>query len=195
MVDSTLFTIGYGARSIEEFLETLRHFDIAYVIDVRSKPYSRYKPDFSKDQLERHLQAVGIRYVFMGDTLGGRPNDRALYTDDDKVDYAKLRESKIFKEGIDRLKKAQSQGLRVTLLCSEGRPEQCHRSHLIGQTLTDIGIPVTHIDENGDSFSQAEVTARTYGNQMLMPWLEDGLRITSRKPYDPTDDTTDADDS
>jgi uncharacterized protein (DUF488 family) len=186
----SIYTIGHGGRRIEAFLETLRQHDIAYVIDVRSKPYSRYQPDFSQSALQHHLQTAGVRYVFMGDTLGGRPDDPACYSDG-KVDYVKVRGMPFYAEGIERLKKAYSQGLRVTLLCSEGRPENCHRSHLISQTLVDDGIPVTHIDQTDQSLSQDEVLARTHSSQMTMPWL-DGLRTTSRKSYEPDPNPDDA---
>ena len=70
MSKTSIYTVGYGARSIEEFLALLEEWGIVFLLDVRSKPYSRYKPDFSKDALERHLKGKGFRYVFMGDTLG-----------------------------------------------------------------------------------------------------------------------------
>ena len=73
-----IYTIGYGSRSIEEFVEVLQRFDIAYLVDVRSAPYSRYKPEFSKAELAAELQRFGIRYLFMGDTLGGQPTMKLL---------------------------------------------------------------------------------------------------------------------
>ena len=39
-------------------------------------------------------------------------------------------------------------------MCSEGRPEQCHRSKLIGEALAAAGIPVCHIDEDGGLLTQ-----------------------------------------
>ena len=74
-----IYTIGYGSRSIEQFIEVLQQHEIAYLIDVRSFPYSRYKPEFSKEALEVKLQQHRIRYVFMGDTLGGHPDDETCY--------------------------------------------------------------------------------------------------------------------
>lgn len=47
-----IFTIGYGDRSIDEFIDVLRQHNLDYLIDVRSAPYSRFKPEFSKDALE-----------------------------------------------------------------------------------------------------------------------------------------------
>ena len=85
-----IYTIGYGSRSIAELIEVLHQHEIAYLIDVRSAPYSRYKPEFSKAPLANELERHGIRYVFMGDTLGGRPDDETCYVNG-KVDYEKVK--------------------------------------------------------------------------------------------------------
>ena len=74
-----IYTIGYGNRSIAELIEVLHQHAIAYLIDVRSAPYSRYKPEFSKALLANELEQHSIRYVFMGDALGGRPDDETCY--------------------------------------------------------------------------------------------------------------------
>ena len=39
-------------------------------------------------------------------------------------------------------------------MCSEGKPEQCHRSKLIGASLDEEEIPVIHIDENDEQQTQ-----------------------------------------
>ena len=36
----------------------------------------------------------------------------------------------------------------MVLMCSEGKPEMCHRSKLIAASLIELGIPVAHIDEH-----------------------------------------------
>ena len=108
MSDTAVYTIGYGARSIEEFIRALRANGITYLIDVRSRPYSRYKPEFSQEALDSQLQAHQIRYVFMGDTLGGQPDDPDCYTDG-KVDYEKCHQEPFFLAGIGRLRRAWEQ--------------------------------------------------------------------------------------
>ena len=178
------YTIGYGARDIDAFMAALRRYNIAYLIDVRSQPYSRYKPDFSKDALEEHLRRGGIRYVYMGDTLGGRPDDPTCYDAEGKVDYTAVTQRDFYQAGIERLTKAWSQGLTVSLMCSEGKPEMCHRSKLIGRTLTERGLTVTHIDEHDEAISQAEVILRLTGGQLSL--FEDTRPgSTSRKSYGP----------
>ena len=177
-----LYTIGYGARSLDEFIAALKRYEIAYLIDVRSKPYSRYKPDFSKEPLEEHLRQAQIRYVYMGDSLGGRPDDRSCYDDEDKVVYARVAERDFYLAGIERLLNAQSQGLAVSLMCSEGKPESCHRSKLIARTLTERGIPVAHIDENDALIGQNDVLLRQTGGQLSL-FGDEMLPGTSRKRY------------
>lgn len=176
-----LFTVGYGARSLEDFLALLRANQIEFLIDVRSAPYSKFKPDFSKDLLEHHLQRAGIRYVFMGDTLGGQPKEPACYTDG-KVDYDKVRRQPFFQTGLSRLQKAVAQGRRVVLMCSEGRPEECHRSKLIGEALAAAGLPVCHLDEDGAPRTQQQVIDRLTQGQMD---LFGPSSFSSRKRYGP----------
>jgi uncharacterized protein (DUF488 family) len=174
-----IYTIGYGARSVEELAAVLHSLGIEYVLDVRSSPYSRFKPEFSKEALEAALKAQGLRYVFMGDSLGGRPEDPACYVEG-KVDYARVQDKPFYQAGIKRLETAHAQGRRVVLLCSEGKPEECHRTKLIGATLAARGIPVAHIDENDELCTQAEVLARIEGAQLT---LFDEPTLASRKRY------------
>ena len=156
MASVPLYTIGHGNRSIDEFIALLKHYQIAFVLDVRSQSYSRYQPQFSQSALENVLKRHQISYLFMGDALGGRPQDQSCYIDG-KVDYARLREKTFYQQGIHRLQTAWEKQLRVVLLCSEMKPQQCHRSKLIGNTLYEQAIPVSHIDEEGVLKSQQEI--------------------------------------
>lgn len=161
-----IYTIGYGNRSIESFIQLLRQYEIEHLVDIRSQPYSRYKPEFSKEALEKRLKQSGIHYVFMGDTLGGRPNDSSCYNTDKQVDYKQVRSKPFFQEGIERIRTAWKKQLRVALMCSESKPQECHRSKLVGNTLYEQGINVEHIDEDGKIKEQAEV------NQLLIGPIE-----------------------
>ena len=162
-----IYTIGYGNRSIEQFVEVLREYEIAYLIDVRSSPYSRYKPEFSREPLTDELQRHGIRYVFMGDTLGGHPDDEDCYVDG-VVEYEKVKTTDFYGRGIQRLQTAFAQQQSVVLMCSEQKPENCHRSKLIGDTLTTLDISVCHIDENDELRKQEEVIYRLTGGQLSL---------------------------
>lgn len=86
----------------------------------------------------------------MGEALGGKPTDTSVYTSEGKVDYAQLKTRQFYLDGIERLRKAYQQNLSVAIMCSELRPEMCHRSKLIGETFNEQQLSVTHIDELGE---------------------------------------------
>jgi len=152
-----IYTIGHGARKADKFLELLKRYGIEYLIDVRSQPFSRYHPHFSRNNLRAFLEENNIRYVFMGDTLGGRPKDPGCYDGDGKINYSKVKTKDFFHEGIERLKTAYRKNLPVAIMCSERDPAQCHRYHLIAKVLDADLIEVVHIDQDGKLKTQTEV--------------------------------------
>ena len=56
IVINTIYTIGYTAFPINEFLDVIKHYGIHCVIDVRSSPFSNYYSDYNKDELENTLK-------------------------------------------------------------------------------------------------------------------------------------------
>lgn len=162
-----IYTIGYGSRSIEHLIATLQRYQIDYLVDVRSAPYSRFKPEYAKDALSTALQAAGIRYLYLGDKLGGRPADPTLYRDG-KVDYEKVKTQSMYQDGLARIKQAFHKQVRVVLMCSEGKPTQCHRTKLIGTSLASQAIPVIHIDEQDNLRSHEDVIHDLTRGQMTL---------------------------
>lgn len=77
-MDHVLYTIGHGSRKAEDFIDLLHKYGVMYLIDVRTYPHSRFHPQFSRAALQSLLEAHGIRYVFMGDLLGGKPKRQLL---------------------------------------------------------------------------------------------------------------------
>ena len=181
-----IYTIGYGNRKIEDFLELLKKYQIRYLIDIRSSPYSKYNPNFSRNKLEAYLNSSNVCYVYMGDSLGGHPNIPSCYTDG-KVDYNKLSQLNIYKRGVSRLCKAWEQKINVILLCSEAKPQECHRSKLIGVTLIEHGIDVIHIDEKGEIKTQIDIINKlTHGQMSFLS--RSPIIATSRKIYQKDDE-------
>ncbi len=161
----SLYTIGHSTRPAEDFLALLKTYGIQYLVDVRSIPRSRFNPQYNQKALKQFLESNGIAYVFMGDELGGRPQDEACYDSRGHVNYQVLKEKVFFKNGIERLKTAYHKKLTIALMCSESKPQDCHRSRLIGAALSEEQVEVRHIDEKGDMKSQQEVMQLVKGNQ------------------------------
>lgn len=175
-----ILTIGYGLRDVGELVALLDRYGVEYVGDVRSAPYSRRRPEFSREALERLLRTAGLRYVFLGDTLGGRPDDPDCYDADGHVDYDRCRTSPDFAAGIERVETAHRAGHRLALLCSESRPTDCHRSKLLAEMLVERGVSVAHIDEHGQLIEHADIAARLRGPQLS--FAAEGLG-RSRRAY------------
>ena len=154
----TVWTIGHSMHSYERLLELLRSAEITAVADVRTSPYSRHFPQFSKDTLKNELRTDGIAYSFLGKELGGRPIDSQYYCDG-VADYELMAKSPEFQHGIQRVLEG-GRKYRVALMCSEHDPLDCHRCLLVGRTLAERGVEVKHIHSGGSIMSQGEIEDR-----------------------------------
>ena len=143
-----VFTIGHSNHSLDAFLALLRDNGIDEVADVRSTPYSRYNPHFSRKALARALEEAGIAYVFQGEQLGGRPSDRSLYDADGRVRYDLVARTARFEDGIGRVL-CDARKHRIALVCAEKEPLDCHRTLLVARALVERGVAVEHILADG----------------------------------------------
>jgi uncharacterized protein (DUF488 family) len=147
--DLSVYTIGHSDHTVAAFVDLLRQHEIALVVDVRSQPYSRWAPQFSRETLARDLQEAGIGYRFMGDALGGRPTDPALYDPgQESPNYQRVEQTPAYQAGIDGLLDLARSG-RVAIMCGEGDHRHCHRHLLIAQTLLARSLRVLHIQPDG----------------------------------------------
>lgn len=178
----TVFSIGHGNKSIDEFIAELHSFGIEYLIDIRSKPYSKYSPHFSQQQLKITIEREDIKYVYMGQELGGLPNDSTCFSINGKIDYSKLKEKKFFINGLQRLQKANAQGNKVCIMCSESDPKMCHRSKLIGVELQKMRINLQHIVGISKSRTQQQVFSELTDGWGLVDLFGE-VNLTSRKVY------------
>ena len=153
---NSLYTIGHSNHPIERFLELLKSHRIDLVADVRSQPYSKYCPHFSKAFLQEMLRKAGVKYMFLGRELGGQPDDNRFYDEKGHALYWKIAETEEFGGGLEKLRK-ESIKHKVALLCSEENPSQCHRRLLITHVLFDAGVPVHHIRGDGRLESEQEI--------------------------------------
>ncbi len=146
-MNEIIFTIGHSNCASARLLELLDQYDITAVADVRSRPYSRFNPQFNRETLANELKKSGPEYFFLGQELGARSEDRTCYRDG-RAQYALIAETPLFKLGIERLRAAM-ETFRVAILCAEKEPLSCHRSILIARCLHEKGIQVRHILEDG----------------------------------------------
>jgi uncharacterized protein (DUF488 family) len=159
-----IFTLGYGNRAPEQLFDLVKSNGCGYLIDVRSMPYSKYHKEYNRETLEQTAAEYGVKYLYLGDQLGGKPSEDEL-DELGRPDYIHMAEKPSFEQGLDRLIKARELGIPVVLLCAELRPETCHRTRLIGASLSERAVELVHIDEDENLLTQSEVSQRLDSGQ------------------------------
>ena len=143
-----VYTIGHSTHSVDAFIDLLDQHGVDTVCDVRSAPYSRFNPQFSKDDFKSSLRQRDKLYVFLGKELGARSSDPSCY-ENGRVQYSALALTDLFKSGIERLKQGMRKGYTIALVCAEKDPLECHRTVLVARALEDEHIDVDHILADG----------------------------------------------
>ena len=138
-----IYTIGYVTHNYESFFKVLKKYNINAIADVRTRPYSRFKPEFNSPLLKKEASLHNIHYVNLGEQLGAAPEDESCYIDG-QIDFTLLRNKEYFKEGLERLK-VGSQKIKIVLMCAEKNPGLCHRGILISRSLKELGFEIRHI--------------------------------------------------
>lgn len=136
-----LYTIGYEATTMGEFLDALKSAGVERVIDVRAVANSR-RPGFSKTPLRNALAEVGIDYAHLrslGTPADGRAAARAGRHEDLKRIYSAqldLPEAIVAAEQLRELAMERPSAL----LCYEKDPAGCHRTLLWRAALPDAEV-------------------------------------------------------
>jgi uncharacterized protein (DUF488 family) len=159
VAEARLFSIGHSNHELGQLLTLLRKAGVTAVADVRSRPFSVRLPHFCRPELRQVLQAQGMAYVFLGDLLGGRPEDSDVYDESGRVDYEKVRKTASFRRGLEQLCTVLVEH-RGAMLCAEEDPLDCHRGLMIAPALAAEGIAVTHLRGDGSVESAAEFEKR-----------------------------------
>ncbi|MGH9896777.1 MAG: DUF488 family protein [bacterium] len=158
MAAPNILTIGHSTHPIERFVALLKQHGVTALADVRSAPFSRFNPQFSRDALQESMKDAGIAYIFLGKELGGRSNDRSCY-ENGRVLYERLAKTEAFRSGIERVRKG-AQEYRVALMCAEKEPLECHRTLLVAKALEREGETVIHIHADGHLEPHADAMRR-----------------------------------
>lgn len=141
-----IYTIGHSNRKITDFISILKRFDVEVLIDIRTFPFSKYVPDYNKENISEKLVNNGIEYVYKGDKLGGMPAEG----------FDRYRSSERYNQALhDLLNEIISNKKIVVLMCAEKDYNNCHRrfvSEDLGKIILENNyhIEIEHIvDESG----------------------------------------------
>lgn len=156
MASLAVWTIGHSTHPVDALAGLLRGQRIEVLADVRSMPYSRHNPQFRKENLRASIEQAGLRYVYLGAELGGRPPEPEFYDSKGHARYDLVAETERFQGGLERLLTGAA-SYRVAIMCSEEDPARCHRRLLVTRALVGRQVEVRHIRGNGSVVTEAEL--------------------------------------
>jgi len=157
-MNNFVFTIGHSNHDITAFVNLLLANKIELLIDVRSTPYSKIYPHFNMSPLEVSLTNNSIKYIFLGNSLGGRSNSISDYSEG-RVMYDRLAQKEEYISSINELISISAK-YKTVLMCSEKEPLECHRALLISKSIEMHNMKIFHIHRDGYIESQSEAIQR-----------------------------------
>ena len=126
-----IYTIGFSKKSLREFVKLLKNSQIEKLIDIRLNNTSQLSGYAKKDDLAYIMELINIEYVH---DISLAPDNKLLSDykknlvdwGDYKTRYLNILEERNIKDSINELTNNKT----VCLLCSEHKPNKCHRSLL-----------------------------------------------------------------
>lgn len=156
-MEKCAYTIGYAHHTQESFLALLKRYQINCVIDVRTMAYSKFHPQFNKEPIKYFFNKQGILYRQMQEAFGIIRPDSLLLNEAGYLDFVKIADLPVFKEGIETIIRGIEAGYHIAFMCAEKAPGDCHRSTLVGRALRDRGYDIYHILYDGHLQTQSDL--------------------------------------
>lgn len=177
-MSTSVFSVGHSTRSADELIGLLREAGVATLADVRRHPGSRRHPQHARPALETGFATAGIRYVWLGESLGGRvprqlPAEQSPnrgWTVPAFRNYADGMARPEFQAGFDELLRLAHEA-PTAVMCAERLWWQCHR-RLLADLLLVRGFRVVHLFDPGEA-REHELTpwARVESGRLSYPGL------------------------
>jgi len=181
-----IYTVGYtlfqqgNTINVNNLFDTLKKYDINFLVDVRSVPFSKQYPQCNADNMKIAGKHFGIPYMNMPE-IGAkassqqevfskasdiffeqeifpiaksyRPEKTELLGSEEIVDFRKFRNDEYFIRGLKRIEDAYDKNFTLCLMCSEKKPMDCHRYFLVSKALEQRfsdWLEIRHIVEKSD---------------------------------------------
>lgn len=123
-----IYTIGFSKKNLKEFITRLKNAGVKKVIDVRLNNTSQLAGYAKKEDLEYVLGLVGIDYEHhpelapTEDLLKSYKNRQITWQEYEKI----YKDLLIQREPLQSIDFGKQEG-PFCLLCSEDKPDRCHR--------------------------------------------------------------------
>lgn len=129
---TAIYSVGHSNKPIGEFIELLESAGVKTLVDVRTRPQSRFCPQFNRGRMQPELEHAGIKYEWRGNNLGG------LGLNED------------YEGTIEELSERAAAGEMIAVCCSEKDIKNCHRKSKLTPSFHDRNVDVVHILWTGE---------------------------------------------
>lgn len=147
MTQVLLFSVGHGARTIDEFIALLKSVDLGTLVDIRTAAFSHKHPHFTGAALSESIDGAGIGYAHLKGLGGWRKSPpsspHAALKEPGFRGYADHLTSPDFARDYATLRDIAKQS-RTAFMCSESLWWKCHR-RILADRLTADGHEVRHL--------------------------------------------------
>ena len=134
--------VGHSNHLFPAFIELLNTHNIRLLVDVRTKPQSRFSPQFNTKHLIANLPP--IHYLHVGELGGKNP-----------LPISRQRSA------LTEILSRATQPEVICFMCSEGDFRDCHRHYTLAPIIMDLGYEVHQINRDGSIEIDAGPTAKT----------------------------------
>jgi len=139
-----IYTIGFTKKTLEDFITRLKKAGVQRIVDIRLNDSSQLSGFAKRQDLEFILKQFGIEYI----SVKGLAPDKALldeYREDKnwdgyEVNFKALMNARNAKKALYDL---HLDSKISCFLCSEDKPEKCHR-RLVAEML-DKSFEIVHL--------------------------------------------------
>lgn len=143
---TTLSTIGYEGKTVDEFLDELAVGGVELLIDVRAVAASR-RPGFSKTALAAAVRERGVDYLHLralGTPKAGRDAARKGRIVEMQAIFEEQLQTPEAGLAMEQLRCAVREK-HVALLCFERDAACCHRAVLAGRLAGSEGVTIVNL--------------------------------------------------
>ena len=140
----TLYTIGFTKKNLPTFVELLRSANVTKLIDIRLRNTSQLAGYAKREDLAFVLDLCGITYEHVTELA---PSEELLDEYRENKDWERFEQA--FRsllqerEPLARVQQSLDGHACVCLLCTEDKPERCHRrlvAEYIAERIPDIEV-------------------------------------------------------
>jgi uncharacterized protein (DUF488 family) len=188
----TIYSVGHSNVPVAHLAALLAAHGVRVLVDVRSSPYAKYADQFNREALQANPELHGVRYLYAGHLLGGRPDNPVFYDEEGYVKYDDLAASYTFEEGLFKLLDVARKA-PTAIMCSEEDPTECHRRLLIARMLDAEGVTVLHLRGDGRVQTEADLHIAETAGQLALgleeerPWRSTRSALPGKALSDSSD--------